>query len=107
MLPFGLSAAVSTTDAAIQKNIYESGTAALIISNDEVEVIMKIVKLLEKLRILIKRISETINNEGKVQKGGFLPMLLGALVASLLESAVPVQGVIKAGEGTIRSGQNF
>ena len=107
MLPFGLSAAVSTADAAIQKNIYKSGTTALIISNDEVEVIMKIVKLLEKSRILIKRISEIINNEGKVREGGFLPMLLGELAASLLESAVPVQGVIKAGEGEIRAGQSF
>ena len=71
MLPFGLSAAVSTADAAIQKNIYKSGTTALIISNDEVEVIMKIVKLLEESRILIKRISETINNEGIVHKVDF------------------------------------
>ena len=46
LLPFGLSAAVAATDAAIQKNINGSGTTALIISNVELEDIMKIVKLL-------------------------------------------------------------
>ena len=46
LLPFGLSAAVAATDVAIQKNINGSGTTALIISNVELEDIMKIVKLL-------------------------------------------------------------
>ena len=41
------------------KNIYESDTAALIISNQEMEDIMKIVKSLEESGLLIKRISET------------------------------------------------
>ena len=47
-------------------------TAALIISNDEMEDIMKIVKSLEDAGLLLKGVSETIQNEVKAQKGGFL-----------------------------------
>ena len=36
--------------------------------------------------MLIKEISETIKNEAKEQKGGFLGMLVGTLGASLLEN---------------------
>ena len=49
-----------TTDAAIQKKIPGSGTTALIISNEEKEDIMKIVKSLEESGLLIQGISETI-----------------------------------------------
>ena len=44
LLPLGLSAGMSAPDAKIQKKIYGSGTTALIISNEEMEYIMKIVK---------------------------------------------------------------
>ena len=44
LIPLGLSAGMSATDAAIQKKIYGSGTTALINSNEEMEDIMKIVK---------------------------------------------------------------
>ena len=57
--------------------------------------------------LLIKEISETIKNEAKEQKGGFLPMLLGTLAASMLGSALTRKGVIEAGEETIRAGENF
>ena len=53
LLPFGLSAAMSATDAAIQKKIHESGIAALINADEEMEDILKIVKSLEKSRLLI------------------------------------------------------
>ena len=46
--------------------------------------IMKIVQPIEESRLLIKRISETIKNERKEKKVGFHPIILGALVASLL-----------------------
>ena len=59
-------------DAAIQKKIYLSGTTALIISDEEMEDIMKIVKSLEKSGLLVKGISETIKTEAKEQKCGFL-----------------------------------
>ena len=62
--------------------------------------IMKIVKSLEEQALLIKGISKTIENEAKEQKGGFLGVLLGTLVASLL-------GNLLTGKGAIRSGQYF
>ena len=68
LLEFGLSAATSATDAAIQQKIYGSGITALIISNKEMEDIMKIVKLLKESGLLIKGIIETIKNEAKEQK---------------------------------------
>ena len=71
------------------------------------EVIMKIVKSLEESGLLIKGISETIKNDAKEQKGGFLPMLLGTLAASILGTALTGRGVIRAGEDTIKAGQDF
>ena len=56
----------------------------LIISNDEIENIVKIVKPLKDSGLLLKGVTETVQNEGKKQKGGFLSMLLGTLGASLL-----------------------
>ena len=53
---------------------------------------------------MLKGVSETIKNEAKEQKGGFLSMLLGTLGASLLENILAGRGVISAGEGTIRAG---
>ena len=106
MLPLVLSAEMSANDAAIQKK-YESGITALIIWNEEMEDTMKIVKLLEEFKLLVKWISEIINNETKGKKGWFLPMLLGTLGASLLRSALTEKWVIRAGEGTIRSVKEF
>ena len=56
----------------------------MIISNDEMEDILKISKSLENSGILLEGVSETIKNEAKEQKRGFLTMLLGRLGASLL-----------------------
>ena len=68
---------------------------------------MKVVKCLEESGLLIKEISETIKNEAKEQKVGFLQMLLGTLAAIILENSLARQGVITAGEGTNRASQNF
>ena len=62
----------------------ESGFTSLIISNEEIEDIMKIVKSLEDSGLLIKGVSETIKNEVKEQKGVFLGMILRNLSVSLL-----------------------
>ena len=86
--------------------IIGSGMVALIISNEEMEDILKIVKSLEESGLVIKGDSVTIKNEAKKQKGGFLPMLLGTLVASLLGNALAVKGVIRAGGGVTKEGQN-
>ena len=68
---------------------------------------MKIVKSLEELGLLIKETNETIKNEAKEEKDGFLSMLLGILATTMLGSALTGRGVIRAGEGTIRAGENF
>ena len=66
------------------KKIHGSGTTTLIISNEEMNDIMKIVQALEDSNILLKGVTKTIEDETKEQKGGFLNMLLGTLGASLL-----------------------
>ena len=58
----------------------------LIKSNDEVEDIIKAVKSVKDLGLSSKWVTETVQNEVKEQKGGYLSMLLGTLGASLLEN---------------------
>ena len=74
----------------------------LIISNDETGNIIKIVKSLEDSGLLLKGVTETVQNEVKEQKGGFL--LLGTLGASLLGNLVTGKGIYRAGEGIVRAG---
>ena len=62
--------------------MFGSSTTTLLISNEEMNDILKIVKSLEKFGLLIKGVSETIKNEAKEQKGGFLGVLLGTLDVS-------------------------
>ena len=100
MLPFGLSTAISATDKVIQKN-HGPETAVLIILNDEIEDLMRVVESLEESESLIKGIIETIKNDSKEQKGGFLPMLLRTLPTSILGNALTGKEVIKAGEWVI------
>ena len=86
LIPLGLTAAASAGDAGIRKKILGSGhNTTLIISNDEIKDILKIVKSLKVSRLLLG-VSETIKNEAKEQKGAFLSMLLGTLGASLLRN---------------------
>ena len=75
---------------------------------------MKIVKSPENSSLLIQGVSETIENEAKEQKGGFISMLLGTLYASLLGNLLLGKGFVLAdqgtaatsrGEGTIRAGE--
>ena len=107
LIPLGLTAAASATDAAIHKKMFGSSTrpsdlakqTTLIISNKEMNDIMKIVKCLEESGLLLKGVSETIKNEAKEQKGGFLSMLLGTLGVSLLGNLLTVKGTIRAGQG--------
>ena len=77
-----------------------AGTTTLIISNDEMNDIIKIVKSLENSGILLKGVSETIQHEVKEQRGGFLSTLLGTLGASLLGKLLTGgKGVTRAAEG--------
>ena len=105
----GLTAAASATDPAINKKILGSGNhATLTISNNDMQDLLKIIKSLEDSGILLNGITETVKNEVKEQKGGFLSMLLGTLGASLLGDLLTKKlsgkGVIRAGERTIRAG---
>ena len=105
LIPLGLTAVASAADAGIDKKLLGSGhNATLIISNDEMNDILKIVKSLENSGLLLEGVSKTTKNEAKEQKGGFLSMLLGALGARLLENMLAGKGVITAGEGTARVG---
>ena len=107
LAPLGISAAMSAIDENIKKKMFGSGTTTLIISNDEIDDILKIVKSLEDSNVLLKGVSETTQHEAKEQRGGFLSMLLGTLGASLLgdilSKGLSGKGVIRAGEGTIRA----
>ena len=82
----GLTAASLAIDAGVQRKIYGSGTITLVISNEEINDIMKIVQALEDSGILLKGVTKTIKNETKEQKEGFLSMLLGTLGTYLLGS---------------------
>ena len=75
MIQLGLLAGVSQADAAIQKKLYGSESTALIISIEQIEDIMKIVKLLES-GLLIKRISETIKQRRKGTKRQISPGII-------------------------------
>ena len=115
LIPLGLTVAASVIDAAIHKKMFGSGMrpldlalrTTLIISNEEMNDIMKIIKSLEESGLLIKGVSETVKNEAKEQKGGFLGMLLGTLGASLFGNLLTGKGTIRAGKGTSRAGQDF
>ena len=69
------------------------------ISNEEMNDIMKIVQVLEGSNIQLKGATKTIKNETKEQKGGFLSMLLGTLGASLLGNLLAGKGIARAGYG--------
>ena len=86
------------------KKILVSGATTLIISNNEMENAMTIVISLEDSGLLLKGVSETIQNEAKEQKGGFLSMLLCTLGASLLGNFLAGKGINRAGAGFNRAG---
>ena len=104
LAPLGIIAASSAIDAGIQKKIHGSGTATLIISNEEMNDIMKIVPGLKDSNILLKGVTKTIKNQTKEQKGGFLSMLLGTLGTSLLGNVLLGKGSVRAEEGILRAG---
>ena len=89
-----------------KKKIHGSGTTTLIISNEEMNDIMKIVQALEDSNILLKGVTKTIEDETKEQKGGFLSMLLDTLGASLLGNLLSGKCIARAGsgKGIVRAG---
>ena len=103
LAPLGLTVAMSAIDGGIQKTIHGSGVK-LIIEQEDMKDIMKIIKSLENSGILLKRVSKTIKNETKEQRGGFLSMLLGTLGAILLGNLLGRKGMMRAGDGIVRAG---
>ena len=108
LVPLGLTAAAAAAaaaDAGMHKKVLGSGhNATLIISNDDMQDLLEIIKSLEDSGLLLEGASGTIKNEAKEQRGRFLSMLLGALGASLLGNMLTGKGVIRAGEGTAKVG---
>ena len=108
LIPLGLTAAAaSAADAGIQKKILGSGNTTLTISNKDIEDLIKIVKALEDSGLLLKGVTESLQNEVKHQKGGFLSMLLGTLGAGLLENFLTGKGVNRKGKGIQRAGEGI
>ena len=105
LAPLGLTAAMSAIDGSIQKKIHGSGVK-LIIKQEDMKDIMKIIKALENSGILLKGVSETIKYETKEQRGEFLSMLLGTVGASLLGNLLTGgKGIMRAGEGIVCAGE--
>ena len=104
LAPLALTAAMSAIDGSIQKKFMVRGLK-LIIEQEVMNDIMKIIKALENSGILLKGVSKTIKNETKEQRGGFLSMLLGTLGASLLGNLLTGEkGIVRAGDGIVRAG---
>ena len=99
LIPLGLTVAASAADAGIRKKILGSGNTTLIISNEEMGYIIKLVESLEDSGLLLDGVTKTVQNELKEQKGGFLSMLLGTLGASLLVNLLTGKGAIAKSQG--------
>ena len=78
------------------------------------EDLIKIAKSLEDSGLLLKGVTESVQNEVKKQQGGVLSMLLGTLAASLLGNLLTGKGIHRAGkskgihrtgEGIVRAGE--
>ena len=82
-----------------RKKIHGSGTTTLVISNEEMNDVIKIVQALDDSNILLKGVTNTTKTETKEQKGGFLSMLLRTLGASILGNVLSGKGIARAGYG--------
>ena len=96
LVPVHLIVEASATDQLFRKKIM---VQELIISIEEINDIMKIIKCFQDTGLLIKFVSKTLENEVKNQKGGFLCVPAATLGASLLESMLSDKGMIGAGKG--------
>ena len=89
----------------MHKKILGLGNTTLIISNSDMEDLIKIGKLLEDSGLLLKGVTEQVQNEAKEEKRGFLSALLGTLGASLLGNLLTGKGIYRAGKskGIVRA----
>ena len=101
LIPIGLTVAASATNGAVHKKMLGSCNMTLIISNEEMSDIMKIINSLEESGLLIKGVGQTIKNKAKEQKGGFPGMLLDTLGVSFFGNQLTGKYTIGAAEGTV------
>ena len=99
LIPLGSTTAEEADAGKHKRKLGSGNTTTLIISNNEINNIIKIIKSLEDSGLLLKGVTETVQNEVKEQKGGFLSMLLGTLGASLLGNLLTGKGIYRAGKG--------
>ena len=102
--PLAVQTAASAIDAGVQKAIHGSGTSMnkkfkLCINSDELRDILQVIAALEHSGSLVEGVTETIADKIQKQEGGFLPMLLGSLAASL----IPM--LFNSGKGGVRAGE--
>ena len=90
-----------------RKCMYLENFRTLIISNDDLDDLIKIITALEEHDILLKGTNKTIENEIKKQEGGFLSLLLGTLGASLLGNLLTGKGLYRTGKGMYRTGKGI
>ena len=116
VIPLRLTGSASATDTAIHKKMFGLGINSFIISNEETNDFIKIVKSFKGFGILTKGVIETIKNEAKEEKARFLSILLHTVEASFTENLLinkrlmrAVEGAISMseGQGTIRPAQDF
>ena len=98
LVPLGITAVASAIDAGIQKiYVYGSGTTILIISNEEMNEIMKIVQALEYSNILLKRVTKTIKNETKRQKRGIFENVIRYFRRKFVRKHVSRKRIVRTG----------
>ena len=91
-----------------KKKKHGTGTTTLIISSKAMKIgIIKIVQALEDSNKLLKGVTNTFKNKTKEQKGGFLSMSLGILVASLLGNLLSGKGIVRASYGKKKTGKGI
>ena len=89
----------------VLKKIHASGVK-LIIEQEDMNDIIKIIEALENSGIFLKGVTKMIENETKEQRGGFLSMLPGTLGASLSGNLLTGgKGMMRAGDGMVRAGK--
>ena len=117
LIPLGLTPTALAADAGTHKKILGSGrrhssssalhNTTLIISNKDMDDLIKIVKSLEDSGLILKGVTESVQNEVKEQKRGFLSMLLGTLGASLLGNLLTRKGAFHAGKAVNKKGKGL
>ena len=107
LIPLGLTAAAAT-DAGIYKKILGSGNTTLNISNKDMDKLIKIVKSLEHSGLLLKGVTESVQNDLKEQKGGFLvgaSLSVNRLTGKGIHIAGKGKGIHRVGKGIVRAGE--